>query len=55
MHRELFFSFVYFIISLVKNKLLKIVLFSTEQFCSSDIMSGSIDFNLFDYIFVQVL
>ena len=53
-YRWLFFCFVYVIISLNRNKLLNIVLFGTEQFCSSNIIWGRICLNLFA-IFVSIL
>ena len=54
-YRWLFFCFVYVIISLIKNKLLNIVLFGIEQFCSSDIIWGKICLNLFANILVSIL
>ena len=48
----LFFFFVYFIKSFIRNKLLKIVRCGTVQFCSCEITSGRICFRRFAIIFV---
>ena len=49
------FFCVYFIKSLIRNSLLKIVSFVTEHFCSSDIISGNLCFILLANIFVIIL
>ena len=50
-----FFSFWYFIKSLIRNRLLKIVCCGTEQFCSFEIISSRICFKWFASIFVSIL
>ena len=55
MYNFVFFSLVSVIISLVKNKLLNIILFGMEHVCSCEVIFGKMVFNLFDRIFVSIL
>ena len=48
-YNYLLFSFVNLMMSLTKNKLLKIAWAGTEQFCSSDMISGKIYFKWLIY------
>ena len=49
-----FFFFVNLLMSLTNMILLSIVLFGIEQFCSSDVVSGSTLLNGFAKIFVTI-
>lgn len=55
MHRFLLFSFASAIMSLIRNRLLKMVQFGMEHVCSSEIIFGKTIFNLFDKSLVSIL